>query len=70
VYYDELRVQPNNAQMSTFAYDLHGNMISSATADEVVTKYEYDPFGNLTAIRDDDGVLLGSKAQQYGRAGK
>jgi YD repeat-containing protein len=45
-------------------------MISSATADEVVTKYEYDPFGNLTAIRDDDGVLLGSKAQQYGRAGK
>jgi YD repeat-containing protein len=70
VTYDELRIRPAEAQMSTFAYDLYGNMTSSADPNETVTHYEYDPFGNLTGIRNDDGVLLGSKAQQYGRLGK
>jgi YD repeat-containing protein len=70
VAYDELRLRPEKAQMSTFAYDLYGNLISSADANETVTHYEYDPFGNLTGIRNDDGVLLSGKAQQYGRMAK
>lgn len=67
VTYDELRVRPGGSQMSTFAYDIRGNMVSAADMREVVTYYEYDPLGNLTGIRNDDGVIVSEQAKKIGK---
>jgi YD repeat-containing protein len=67
VFYDELRVRPSEAFMTTYAYDAKGNMISSADLNEVTSRFEYDAFGNLKAIRNDDGVILSEKTKQLGK---
>ncbi len=66
VYYDELRIKPKNALMTTYAYDAQSNMISSADANQTVTNYEHDAFGNLTGIRNENGLLLSEQAKKYG----
>lgn len=67
ILFDELRVSPAQSRMSTYAYDSRGHMISSADANEVVTRYEYDRMGNLTGIRNDDGVLVSERANKNGK---
>jgi YD repeat-containing protein len=64
VFYDEVRVRPANSLMQTMAYDAKGNVISTADANETVTHYEYDKFGNLSGIRDQDGRLLSEQAKR------
>ena len=66
IHFDELRVAPKAAFTTTFAYDAKGRMISSADPNEVATHYEYDAFGNLSGIRNDDGVLLSEQAKKFG----
>jgi YD repeat-containing protein len=67
VLYDELRVQPSNAQMSTYSYNAMGKMISVSDANETVTRFEYDMFGNMTGKRNDDGTLLTEQGKHYGK---
>lgn len=65
VFYDEVRVRPKDALMSTYAYNARGKMSSSADANEVPTHYDYDAFGNLTGIRNEDGKLLNEQAKKH-----
>jgi YD repeat-containing protein len=67
VAYDELRVKPAGSQMTTYAYDVRGKMISFADTREVATYYEYDSFGNLTGIRNDDRALVSEQAKRVGK---
>ncbi|GEM_PF-5958128 len=65
VYYDEVRVRPKSSLMTTYAYDAKGKIISSADANEVASHYEYDAFGNLTGIRNDEGKLLNEQSKRF-----
>jgi YD repeat-containing protein len=67
VVYDELRIHPVDAQMSTYAYNALGKLISSADLNGTVTRFEYDVFGNLTGKRNDDGKLLSEQGKKYGK---
>lgn len=66
VLYDEIRVKPGGARMSTFTYD-KGRMTSSVDIREVTTFYDYDGLGNLSRIRNDDGVIVSEQAKRIGR---
>lgn len=60
-----LRAYDKEAQALAYVYDKRGDMIQSIDVSNVSTYYEYDLFGKLTAIRNDDGVMLtaGSREQ-------
>jgi hypothetical protein len=66
VYFDEVRVRPKSALMTTYTYDHRGNMTSTADANEVTKHFQYDAFGNLSGVKNDDGVLLTEQAKKYG----
>ncbi len=55
---DELRLYPKNAQMVTYTYEPLLGVSSSCSANDLVTKYEYDDFGRLRTIRDADSNIL------------
>lgn len=65
--YDELRVHPEKAFMSTYTYDARGKMTSSSDVRGTTTFYSYDPLGNLSRIKNDDGITVSEKAKQYSR---
>jgi YD repeat-containing protein len=57
-YIDELRVFPDDAQMVTYTYDLVYGLTSETDANNVTTYYEYDDFGRLRSIKDQDGNIV------------
>lgn len=65
VLYDELRVAPKAALMTTYAYDVRGQMLSTADENEVATHFDYDAFGNLTGTRTEEGFVLSEQAKKY-----
>jgi len=58
IYIDELRLHPADSQMSTYTYDPLVGMTSQTDARNYTTYYEYDDFGRLKTIRDEDGKVL------------
>jgi YD repeat-containing protein len=56
--YDDIRVFPSDAQMTTYTYDPIGNMTSSMDAKGLTTYYEYDSMQRLINIRDKDKNIL------------
>jgi YD repeat-containing protein len=70
VFYDELRVRPEASLLTTYTYNTSGQILSMTDPREVSMFFEYDLFGKLSGIRNDDGILLSEKAMPYGRAGK
>ena len=60
---DELRLYPQNAQMTTYTYSPLVGMTASCDVDNRVTYYTYDVMGRLRYIRDQDGNIL--KTIQY-----
>jgi YD repeat-containing protein len=60
---DELRLYPQNAQMTTYTYSPLVGMTTSCDVDNRVTYYTYDVMGRLRYIRDQDGNIL--KTIQY-----
>lgn len=56
--YDDIRVYPNDAQMSTYTYDPLIGMTSSTDAKGLTTYYEYDGLQRLMNVRDKDGNIL------------
>ncbi len=47
----ELRLHPVNAVMQTMSYDIAGNLVAEAGADNAIVKKEYDGLNRLVAIR-------------------
>jgi YD repeat-containing protein len=55
---DEVRVYPVDAQISTYTYDPLIGLTSEADARNRFTFYEYDNFGRLKYIRDNDRNII------------
>lgn len=62
---DELRLFPSRAQMTTYTYNPLVGMISQADPDNRFTFYEYDQFGRLTLIRDQDKNIIKKICYNY-----
>lgn len=60
---DELRLLPSDAQMITFTYDPMIGMTSQCDINNFISYYEYDVFGRLKLIRDQDKNII--KTFQY-----
>jgi YD repeat-containing protein len=60
---DELRLYPQNAQMTTYTYNSLVGMSSQCDIDNRVTYYYYDSLGRLKVVKDQDGNIV--KTYQY-----
>ncbi|MDN3580776.1 RHS repeat domain-containing protein [Mucilaginibacter flavus] len=56
--YDDIRIYPADAQMSTYTYAPLVGMTSMTDAKGQTTYYEYDGFQRLINIRDKDGNIV------------
>lgn len=56
--YDEIRVYPAGALMTTYTYHPGIGVISTTDPNNRVTRYKYDPFGRLTVVKDQDGNIV------------
>jgi YD repeat-containing protein len=57
-YVDEVRLYPADAQMSTCTYSPMIGMTSSSDAQNRITYYQYDGFGRLKNVKDQDGNII------------
>lgn len=55
---DEVRLHPLNARMTTYSYDLFGNLLSVNDDNNIITYYEYDEFNRLILVRDQDRNIV------------
>jgi YD repeat-containing protein len=62
---DELRLYPENAEMVTYTYEPGAGTLSSNSADNIISFYEYDALNRLKAVRDQDGNILQLSEYQY-----
>lgn len=62
---DEVRLFPQGAQMTTYTYDPLTGLTSQCDASNRITYYEYDGFGRLKTIRDQDKNVLKTLDYQY-----
>jgi YD repeat-containing protein len=65
---DELRLYPQNAQMTTYTYEPLVGMTSECDINNRITYYEYDAFGRLLRIRDMDKNILKTFEYKYKEA--
>ncbi|MBW4888468.1 hypothetical protein KXQ82_02025 [Mucilaginibacter sp. HMF5004] len=56
--YDDIRIHPTDAQMTTYTYDLLVGMTSAIGGKGQTTYYEYDSFQRLINVKDQDGKIL------------
>ncbi|WP_143822314.1 RHS repeat domain-containing protein [Mucilaginibacter pedocola] len=56
--YDDIRIYPSDAQMSTFTYDPLVGMTSQTDAKGQTTYFEYDGFQRLADTKDQDGNIV------------
>ncbi len=63
---DEVRFYPKGSQMTTYTYDPLIGKTSECDANNRITYYEYDSFGRLKNIRDQDRNIV--KRFDYGYA--
>jgi YD repeat-containing protein len=64
-FIDEVRVYPKNALMTTYTYDPVFGMTSQTDHNGMTTYYEYDFFGRLKLIRDNEGKILKTYDYHY-----
>ena len=56
--YDDIRIYPADAQMTTYTYDPLVGMTSATDAKGLTSYYEYDSFQRLVNIKDKDGNII------------
>lgn len=65
---DELRLYPANAQMNTWTYTPLIGVSAKCDVDNRITYYQYDPFGRLKVVLDQDHNII--KTIQYHTIGE
>jgi YD repeat-containing protein len=65
VWFDELRLYPADAQMTTYTYDPLIGMTSQTDPNGKTTYYEYDSFGRLLRIKDHNGTIIKQNTYHY-----
>jgi hypothetical protein len=63
--YDDIRICPSDAQMTTYTYDYQVGVTSSTDAKSETNYYEYDAFQRLENIKDKDGNILKNYYYNY-----
>jgi YD repeat-containing protein len=66
---DELRLHPETAQVTTYTHRPLIGMTCQTDPNNRVTYYEYDPFGRLKLVRDQDRNIIKSIQYQYACVG-
>ena len=56
--YDDIRIYPSEAQLSTYTYDIGTGMTSSTDPRGEATYYEYDGLQRLMNIKDANGSII------------
>ena len=56
--YDDIRIYPSDAQITTYTYDPLVGMTSSTDVKGLTTTYKYDRFQRLMDIKDKDGNII------------
>jgi YD repeat-containing protein len=70
-YFDDFRVNPFNASVTSFTYDKAGNVTAILNGDNFATKYHYDAAGRLVrAERETDKGFQKVSAYSYNYAGR
>ncbi len=62
---DEVRFYPAAAQMTTFTYEPLIGMTSQCDVNNRITYYEYDGFGHLKLIKDQNGNIIKTMDYKY-----
>ena len=62
---DELRLYPQNAQMTTYTYQPLVGITSKCDVDNRVTYYNYDGLGRLKYVSDQDGNIVKTFEYHY-----
>lgn len=62
---DEIRFYPDKAQMTTYTYEPLIGMTSQCDANNNITYYEYDDFGRLSLVKDQDKNILKRYCYNY-----
>ncbi len=62
---DELRLYPKGKLMATFTYEPLIGMTTQCNANNMINYYEYDGFGRLTHIRDQDKNIVKKICYNY-----
>ena len=57
-WFDDLRVHPSDAFMTTYTYDPMLGVTSESDINNLTKTYEYDNYGRLYLIRDHNGDIL------------
>jgi len=65
VLVDDLRFKPLNSMMTTYTYAPLIGMTSKTDENNRTTYYEYDDFGRLKTVKDDDGNILNHYQYRY-----
>lgn len=65
VWFDDLRIQPSDASMSTYTYEPLVGMTSATDDKGRTTYYEYDTFQRLKYIRDQNWDIIKSYDYNY-----
>lgn len=63
--FDEIRVYPSSASMSTYTYDPITGMTSSTDASGKTIYYEYDGFGRLQYVKDQQKNIIENYNYKY-----
>lgn len=63
--YDEVRVYPAGVQMSTYTYKAGIGITSVTDYNNLTTYYNYDEFGRLKFVKDNNGNVLKSFKYHY-----
>lgn len=63
---DEVRVYPEDSEMTTFTFDYgRGSILTVTDTNDTVTYYSYDPLGRLITVQDAKGNLLKTNHYHY-----
>ena len=57
-YIDELRLYPKGAMMETYTYQPINGLSTQCDINNRITYYQYDGFGRLKRIKDEDGRIV------------
>lgn len=64
-YIDELRLYPKGAKMTTYTYRPLVGMTSQSDPNNRIIFYDYDAFGRLSLVRDQDGKIVRKICYSY-----